>query len=191
MKKKLLAGVLVFFVSTLSFGQIFRCTGELKSGTIPVSLHFVEYLQFRYLLLVGEVSIFLEESHIDQLRMILDKFETWETLAREGQIALTKTIDSVKFSEFHYNHTFFKEPLTFYFVFTGGPEQADSAAASNTETVPQATYNLYIDTTLEVVVPFRLSRETVREYLKALSPEHLAESRDVYEQQKALKDLFN
>ncbi|MDR2313618.1 MAG: hypothetical protein LBE02_03715 [Spirochaetaceae bacterium] len=194
MKKKLLAGVLAFFVSTLSFGQIFRCTGELKNGVTPVSLHFVEYLQFRYLLLVGEVSIFLEEPHIDQLRMILEKFETWEALAREGQISLTKTIDSVKFSEFHYNHTFFKEPLTFYFIFTGGPadpDRADPAAADGVKTVPRAKYNLYVDTTLDAAAPFRLSRETVREVLQALSPEHLAESRAVYEQQRALENLFN
>ncbi|MDR2211818.1 MAG: hypothetical protein LBO65_10215 [Spirochaetaceae bacterium] len=196
MKRNLLAGILAFLVSTLSFGQIFRCTGEVQNGTAPISLHFTDYLQFKYLLLVEGVSIFLEETQIDQLRSILEKFKTWEALAREGQISLTKTIDSLKFSGFHYNHTFFKEPLTFYFVFTGGPSgvrPGKPPVPEGTETgeAPQTRYDLYVDTTLEALSPFRLGGEAVEKFLEALSPEHLAESLEAYEQQKALENLFN
>ncbi|MDR2470696.1 MAG: hypothetical protein LBD09_01125 [Treponema sp.] len=182
MKKPLLAAVFLLAAS-LSFGQIYRGEGEGKGGPVAFSLHFVEYAGYRYLLLIDGVSVFMEEAALGRLEAILEKFRAWEAIAAESRAALTKTIDSITFDSFHYSHAFFREPLVFYFVFTGGPL---AAAAEETP----VGYTLFIDTTLDRIAPFRLSSEAAAELLEALSPEHLAEAREAWEQQKALEDLF-
>lgn len=176
--------VFVFVLFTaLSFGQIYRCEGEGKSGPVTVSLHFVEYADYRYLLLIDGVSVFLDEENITRLQAVLEKFSTWESIAAEGQVTLTKTIDSITFASFHYSHTFFKEPVVFYFVFTGSTETAELDNPTR--------YFLFVDTTLDRILPFRLSSQTAAEFLEALSPEKLAASWESYRQQKALEALFN
>jgi hypothetical protein len=190
MKKALLVSLLVL-VTVLSFGQIYRGEGNGKNGSFPISLHFVDYINYRYLLYIENVSIFLDEENIVQLRAVLEKFISWETVAATEQLSLTKTIDSIRFGEFHYNHTFFKEPLTFYFVFTGPLRSAGTVVQSDTEIPEQFVYTLFIDTTFDTIGSFRLSRETVEQFLEALSLEHLEETLEAYEQQKALEELFN
>jgi hypothetical protein len=184
LKKVLLLCLALGFSSALS-AQIFRGEGEVKNAAVSLSFHYVDYSGYRYLLYIDEVSVFLTEDHVSGLRGILEKFEAWKTLAEAEQVTLTKTIDTITTGEFHYSHTFFKEPLSFYFVFTGGPVTAALGAE------PAAVYTLFVDTTLERIVPFRLSAETVRSFLDALTPEHLEEAREAYEQQKALEELFN
>jgi hypothetical protein len=187
--KKALFIVPLLFVSVLSFGQIYRGQGDGKNGTVAMSLHFVEYVDYRYLLFVDGISIFLNEENIDQLKAVMEKFTAWETTALNEQISLTKTIDSIRFEEFHYNHTFFKEPLVFYFVFTGGPLPGE-AIRSDLE-VPQFVYTLFIDTSFDALGSFRLSHDAIVEFLEALSLEHLEEALETYERQKALEELFN
>jgi len=195
----------LLWVIPLSFAQIYRGEGETKNGTAGFSLYYVEYTGYRCIFYINGVSVFLDEDNIAQLKAVLDKFITWEELANAEQISLTKTIDSISFTSFHFNRTFFKEPLSFYFVFTGGPvETAGSTAAKqgnaadneNSENsdsggdAPAARYTLYIDTTLDRIEPFRLSSKTVREMQLALSPEKLSEAWDAYERQKALEEMF-
>jgi hypothetical protein len=168
----------------LSFGQIFRCDAEGKSGRTIVSLHFLDYANYRYLLYTEDVSIFLDEANLVQLKAVLEKFKTWEILAREEQMTLTKTIDSITFTSFYHTRTFFKEPAIFYFIFTGSRLDTNGAA-------PLAQYVLYIDTTLDKISPFRLSSSIVQELLEAISPEKLSEAREAYEQQRVLEELFN
>jgi hypothetical protein len=182
-KKVLLLWLLALYVSAAAPAQIFRGQGEVKNAAVSLSFHYVDYSDYRYLLYIDEVSVFLTEEHVSRLREILEKFEVWKTQAEAEQAALTKTIDTITTGEFHYSHTFFKEPLSFYFVFTGGP----AAAKSGTEA---AVYTLFVDTTLERIAPFRLSAETVRSFREALTPEHLEEAREAYERQKALEELF-
>jgi hypothetical protein len=189
MKKALLVSLLVL-VSVLSFGQIYRGEGNGKNGSFPISLHFVDYINYRYLFSIEGVSIFLDEENIVQLRAVLEKFMTWETMAATEQLSLTKTIDTIRFGEFHYNHTFFKEPLSFYFVFTG-PLRSAGAVQKDAETPEQFVYTLFIDTTFDPIGSFRLSSETVAEFLEALSLEHLEETLEAYERQKALEESFN
>jgi hypothetical protein len=189
MRKTLLVFLLVL-VPVLSFGQIYRGKGEGKNGSFPILLHFVDYSKYRYLFSIEGVSIFLDEENIVQLRAVLEKFMAWETMAATERISLTKTIGSIRFGEFHYNHTFFREPLSFYFVFTGPPGLA-GAVQGDAETPEQFVYTLFIDTSFDPIGSFRLSRETVEEFLEALSLEHLEETLEAYERQKALEELFN
>ncbi|MCL1815751.1 MAG: hypothetical protein FWG27_08050 [Treponema sp.] len=176
---------------TLSFAQIYRGEGEGKNGTIPVSLHFVEYDGSQYLFYINGVSIFMNEDHIIHLKMMLEKYSDWETLAAGEQILLTKTLDSIDFAVFHFNNTFFREPLTLYFVFTGGPaERPTELAGGMSGETPAARYMLFVDSSLEIIASFRLSSATVQELLDALSPEKLADARDAYERQKALEEMF-
>ena len=201
MKKNLALCFLLVYTISLSFAQIFRGEGETKNGTSVFSIHFVEYTGYKYLFHIDGVSIFLDEDNMVKLETVLEKFTEWEETAKNEQIALTKTIDSITFSNFHYSHTFFKEPLILYFVFTGGPvETANSPAVSgfsaeeNTEKngeAPATRYTLYVDTTLERITPFRLDSKTVQEMLFALSPEKLTEAWDAYERQRALEEMFN
>ena len=194
MKKILLFCFFALFSVSLSFTQIYRGEGEGKNGIVAVSLHFVDYADFRYLFYIDGVSIFLDEDNIIHLEAVLEKFGEWEAIAAEGQITLTKTIDSITFTAFHFSHTFFREPLIFYFVFTGGPEKtADSAGTDSNAATTESTaqYTLYIDTTLERIPSFHLSSKTVQEFLEALSPEKLAEAKTAHERQKALEKLFN
>ncbi|MDR1144113.1 MAG: hypothetical protein LBK77_07865 [Spirochaetaceae bacterium] len=176
--------LLALCLSAAVSAQIFRGEGEVKNAAVSLSFHYIDYSSYRYLLYIDGVSVFLTEDHVSRLREILDKFEAWKTQAEAEQAALTKTIDMITTGEFHYNHTFFKEPLSFYFVFTGGP-----AAALGAD--PAAVYTLFVDTTLDRITPFRLSAETVRSFQDALTPEHLEEARDAYVRQKALEELFN
>jgi hypothetical protein len=168
----------------LSFGQIFRCEAEGKSGRTVVALHFLDFANYRYLFYTEDVGIFLDEANLAQLKAVLEKFKTWETLATEGQMTLTKTIDTITFTGFYHSRTFYKEPAVFYFIFTGSFLETTGAA-------PLAQYVLYVDTTLDKITPFRLSSSMVQDMLDAISPEKLTEARDAYEQQKALEDLFN
>lgn len=174
----------VWVTAAPSFGQIFRCEAQVKNGSAVVSLHFLDYADYRYLLYTEEVSIFLDEANLAQLKAALEKFKTWEVLATEGQMTLTKTIDSITFTSFYHTRTFFEKPAVFYFIFTGSQLETNSA-------VPLAQYALYIDTTLDKIAPFRLSSGMVQELLDALSPEKLAEAREAHERQKALEELFN
>ena len=200
MKKIPMLCFLMFCTVSLSFAQIFKGEGEVKGGVVRFSLHYVEYADYRYLLYIDGVSIFIEEDKIIRLGAILEKFAEWEEMAEAGQISLTKTIDSISFSSFHFNHTFFKESLVFYFVFTGGPvEAAGGFGGGNTETnegtaagpeAPLTRYTLFVDTTLDRIVPFRLSSKTVREMQAALIPEKLTEAFNAYERQKALEEMF-
>ena len=187
MKKPCLAAVFLLAAS-FSFGQIYRGEGEGKGGPAAVSLHFVDYADYRYLLLVDGVSVFMEETALDRLKAILEKFRAWEAVAAGSRTALTKTIDSITFNSFHYSHAFFREPLVFYFVFTGGPI---AAAPPNSAEETPAKYTLFVDTTLDRIAPFRLSSEAAAELLEALSPEKLAEAREAWERQKALEESFN
>jgi hypothetical protein len=191
MKKYFLFCFLALCIIPLSFAQIYRGEAETKNGTVTFSLNFVEYTGYRCLLFIDGVSIFLDEDNMVQLESVLGKYIEWEEIAEAEQISLTKTIDSITFSSFHFNHSFFKEPLVFYFVFTGGPEKKSGGSenADNTEPVP-VRYTLFIDTTLDRIAPFRLSSKTVKEMQLALSPEKLTEARDTWERQKALEELF-
>ena len=201
MKKILTLCFLLVCTISLSFAQIFRGEGETKNGTVAFSIHFVEYTGCRYLFYIDGVSIFLEEDNMIRLGAVLEKFTEWEDMAAHEQISLTKTIDSITFTNFHFNYTFFREPLILYFVFTGGPvETASSPAVSDLLTeesteksgeTPAARYTLYVDTTLERITPFRLDSKTVQEMLFALSPEKLSEAWDAYERQRALEGMFN
>ena len=197
--------LLCFFLlctASLSFSQIYRGEAETKTGAVSFSLHYVDYTGYRSLLHIDGVSIFLDEDNIIQLETILEKFISWEEMAEAEQINLTKTIDSITFTSFNYSHTFFKEPLIFYFVFTGGslqsPEDFAEAAGNhgdpeNTDTsgeTPPTRYTLYIDTTLDRIAPFRLTSKTIKEMHLALSPEKLTESWDAYERQRALEEMF-
>ena len=189
MKKNLVLCFLVFNTVFLSFAQICKGEGETKNGTISFSLHYVEYADYRYLLYIDGVSIFIEEDQITGLEAILDKFVEWEEIADAEQIALTKTIDSITFTSFHFSHTFFRQPVIFYFVFTGGPVES-SGNIKDTE-IPSTRYTLYIDTTLDKIIPFRLSSKTIREMQAALTPEKLNEAWEIYENQKALEEMFH
>jgi len=182
-EKNLALCVLFFCTVSISFAQIYRGEGETKNGTVAFRLNFVEYTGYSCLFYIDGTSIFLDEDNITQFETVLEKFIAWEEMAEEEQITLTKTIDSVTFTSFHYNYTFFKEPVTFYFVFTGGPVE-------NTGEEQETRYTLYIDTTLDRIVPFRLSSKTVEEMYLALSPEKLTEARDAYERQRALEEMF-
>ncbi|MDR2663718.1 MAG: hypothetical protein LBC31_12050 [Treponema sp.] len=184
-KKVPLLCLLALWLSAAGFAQIFRGEGEAKNAALSFSFHYVDYSSYRYLLYIDGVSVFLTEDHVSRLRGILDKFEAWKTQAEAEQAALTKTIDTITTGEFHYSHTFFREPLSFYFVFTGGPVTAVPGAD------PSAVYALFVDTTLDRIAPFRLSAETVRSFRDALTLEHLEEAREAYERQKALEELFN
>lgn len=186
---------LLLCIVSVSFAQIFRGEGEIKDGRVSFSLHYVEYADYRYLLYIDGVSIFIEKDQLVRLEAVLEKFTEWEEMAKTEQISLTKTIDSIPFSSFYYNHTFFKEPVIFYFVFTGGPPGTPGSGTrtegttANSET-PPARYLLFIDTTLERITPFRLASKTVEEMLAAITTEKLREALDAYEQQKALEEMF-
>ncbi|MDR1307170.1 MAG: hypothetical protein LBK74_06330 [Treponema sp.] len=182
-KKVPLLCLLVLCFSAAVPAQIFRGEGEAKNAAVSLSFHYIDYSSYRYLLYIDGVSVFLTEDHVSRLREILDKFDAWKIQAEAEQAALTKTIDTITTGEFHYSHTFFKEPLSFYFVFTGGPVTPGAD--------PAAVYALFVDTTLDRITPFRLSAETVRSFQEALTPEHLEEARDAYVRQKALEELFN
>ena len=173
---------------SVSFAQIYTGEAATKNGTESFALHYIEYAQYRFLLYIDGVSVFLDEENIARLETILEKFVEWEEIANAEQITLTKTIDSITFTSFHFSHTFFREPVVFYFVFTGGPvEQPDDFLESE---IPPTRYTIYIDTTLERIVPFRLSSNTIREMQEALTPEKLSEAWDAYENQKALEEMF-
>jgi len=184
-KKNLFVCLLLFAVAALSFAQIYRCEAEGKNGPLIIALHFVDYGNYQYLLYTEELSIFLDEENIAQLKTILEKFGTWEIVAREGQVALTKTIDSITFTSYYYARSFVREPVNFYFIFTGGP--IESVRPSD---VQETNYTLFVDTSLDKMVPFRLSPNQVQEFLDALGPERLAEARETYEQRKALELMF-
>jgi hypothetical protein len=203
-KKFLLFFLLVLAINSFSFAQIFRGEGEGRTGTVAISLHYVEFEQYRFLLRIDNVNIFLSDGNIDQLKTVLERFGDWELLATAEQISLTRTIDSITFNSFYYDHSFIMEPLILYLVFTGGPlrqsgmsgafiRQAanDSNINGNIEDETQpASYWLFFDTSLERIVPFRLSSETVQELHFALSPENLAEAWYAHERQRALEALF-
>ena len=188
MKKIPVFCLLLLCIASLSFAQIYNGEAESKNGREKFSLHYIEYANYRCLLYIDGVSIFIEENQIEHLKAILEKFAEWEELAAAEHINLTKTIDSITFSSFHFNHTFFREPLIFYFVFTGGPVSQQSHIPAGEE--PPAQYSLFIDTTLERVAPFRLSSFTIREMQEALAPDKLDEAWDAYENQKALEGMF-
>ena len=190
MKKNLALCFLMLYTISFSFAQIFRGEGETKNGTAAFSIHFVEYTGYRYLFYIDDVSIFLDEDNMVRLEAVLEKFAEWEDMAAHEQISLTKTIDSITFTSFHFNYTFFKEPLILYFVFTGGSVETVGSFTGSDET-PAVRYTLYIDTTLERITPFRLDSKTVKEMQLALSSEKLAEARDAYERKRALEEMFN
>ena len=171
---------------SLSFAQIYRGEGTTKDGTVVFSLNFVELSGHQYLLFIDGVSVFLDDDNIAQLGAILEKFIAWEEIAMEEQISLTKTIDSITFARFHYSNTFFREPVIFYFVFTGRPQIAGESTGDTKET----RYTLFIDTTLDRIVPFRLSSKTIREMQLALTPEKLNEALEAYKRQRALEEMF-
>jgi len=183
--KKILPLCFCFLIAApLSFGQIFRCEAEVKNGTTVVALHFLDFANYRYLLYLEDVSIFLDEANLSQLKAVLEKFKTWEALATDGQMALTKTIDTITFTGYYLSRTFIKTPAVFYFIFTG-------SLLDRPGDTPLAQYSLYIDTTLDKITPFRLSSSLVQEFLDAISPEKITEAREAYEQQRALEELFN
>jgi len=183
MKKPFLLCFLLAVIVSFSFGQIYRCEADGKNGPMIVALHFVDYGNYQYLLYTEELSVFLDEENIAQLRDTLEKFGNWETMAQNEQILLTKTIDSITFTSYYYNRSFFREQAIFYFIFTGGPVES-------TSDVQETLYTLFVDTSLDKLVPFRLSSNQVREFLEALSPEKLAEAREAYERRKALEQMF-
>ena len=201
MKKPLALCFLLVCTVSLSFAQIFRGEGETRNGTVSFSIHFVEYTGYKYLFHINGVSIFLDDDNMVKLETVLEKFAEWEEMAGNENISITKTIDSITFSNFHYSHTFFKEPLILYFIFTGGPvETVSSPAASgpfteesaeNSREITETHYTLYIDTTLDKITPFRLDSKTIQEMLFALSPDKLMEAREAYERQRALGEMFN
>ena len=195
-KKILIFCLMAATAVSFSFAQIYRGEGEGQNGTVAFSLRFAEYAHYRYLLHIAGVSIFLNDDNLARLEAALEKFGGWETLAKTERISLTRTIDTIAFSSFHYNHTFFEQPLIFYLIFTGGPARpADISARqagngdADSETQP-LNYSLFIDTNFDGIAPFRLSSKTVQEWLLALSPENLAEAWNVYERQKALEEMF-
>ncbi|MCL1928409.1 MAG: hypothetical protein FWG07_06435 [Treponema sp.] len=189
MKKILVLCFLVFSTVFHSFAQIYKDEGITRNGTVSFSLHYIEYTDYRYLLYIDGVSIFIKEDQIAHLEAILEKFVEWEEMAAAEQISLTKTIDSITFTSFHFNHTFFRQPIIFYFVFTGGPIEP-SEDITDTE-IPPTRYTLFIDTTLEKIIPFRLSSKTIQDMQAALTPEKLSEAWDTYENQKALEEMFH
>ena len=182
-KKFLVFSFLLFCTVSVSFAQIYRGEAETRNGRVAFAFHFIEYTGYRCLFYIDGVSIFLDEDNIIQLRAVLEKFVEWEEMAETEQISLSRTIDSITFSAFHFNHTFFRDPLILYFVFTGGPI---GVAGETTET----RYSLFADTTLERIIPFRLSSKTVEEMLFAFSAEQLSEAWEAYLQQKALEEMF-
>jgi hypothetical protein len=187
MKRASLICLMIFCVQAFSFGQIYRCEGEAPNGGVPMSLHFVDYADYSYLLYIGGVSFFLNEDNIAQLRAILEKFSGWEEIAINEGVSLTKTIGAVNCGEYHRGHSFNKSPVSIYFVFTGGPALPGAAGGETLE--PE--YSLFVDPSVDTLVPFNLTRDQAEEFLAALSPEKLAEARDAYERQKALEALFN
>jgi len=193
MKKGLLFCFAAFCIVSGSFAQIYRGEAEGKEGPAAFSIHFIEYPGCRYFFFINGISVFMDDDNVARLKAVLEKYGAWETLAA-GEISLTKTIDSVTFASFYYNHTFFNEPLVFYFVFTGGPSERPGGGAvsggASGET-PAIRYTLFVDTSLAAISPFRLSSKTVQELLDALSPENLAEARNAYERQRALEEMFN
>ncbi|MDR2471080.1 MAG: hypothetical protein LBD09_03090 [Treponema sp.] len=186
MKKTAIVFFLAWVLTASAWGQIFRCDGEGRQGRVSLTLQFVDYADYHYVLYIEGVSIFLDEENIGQLRAVLDKFGAWVTIAQNEQVSLTKTIGTVRGGEYHHNHTFVKKPLPLYFVFAGGPE---FAAPPDSEE-RRAVYTLFIDSGLDVVSPFRLSREQAEAFLASLTPDKLAEARAVYDRQKALEELF-
>jgi hypothetical protein len=179
----------LFCIVSLSFSQIYNGEATTRNGTVNFTLHYVDYADYLCLLYMDGVSIFIEEKDINHLITILEKFTEWEEMANAEEISLTKTIDSITFKSFYFSHTYFREPVVFYFVFTGGPIE-QPGDTSGGETV-LTRYTLYVDTTLERIVPFRLSSQTIQEMQDALTPEKLAEARETYENQKALEELFH
>ena len=189
MKKNLVLYFLLFSTACFSFAQIYKGEAVTRNGTAGFSLHYVEYAEYRCLLYIDGVSIFIEEEQIARMEAILEKFAEWEAMARTEQVTLTKTIDSITFTSFYFNHTFFREPVVFYFVFTGGPVETAGSFAG--DEIPLAQYMLFIDTTLDRITPFRLSSKTIQEMQFALSPEKLNEALDAYKQQRALEEMYN
>ena len=195
LKKFLAFYLMAFCFVSFSYAQIYKGEAETKNGTIAFTLHYIEYTGYRCLFHMDGVSIFLTEENIDRLEAVLAKFIEWEEMASSEQISLTRTIDSITFTSFHYSHTFYREPLILYFVFTGGPLENIGIAAGGGDTdnsgeAPPTRYTLFVDTTLERIVSFRLTSKTVQELYFALSPEQMAEAWDAYEQQRSLEEMF-
>ena len=188
MKKILAFCFLLLCIASFSFAQIFTGEAATKNGTEGFSLHYVDYADYRCLLFIDGVSIFIKEDQIAHLEAILEKFADWEEIANAEQIFLNKTIDSITFTSFHFSHTFFREPLVFYFVFTGILVQ--TAGSFEGSDLPPIQYILFVDTTLDRIDPFRLSSKTIQEMREALTPEKLSEAWDAYENQKALEEMF-
>jgi hypothetical protein len=182
MKRFFLQCLLLSIVTSFSFGQIYRCEVDGKAGPMIIALHFVDYGNYQYVLYTEEAVIFMEEDNLTQIRDILEKYTAWKTLAQNGRVTVTKTIDFITFTGYYQNRALVREPAVFYFVFTGGP--VDSSAAAETR------YALFVDTNLEKIKPFRLSSEQVQEFLAALLPEKLAEARETYLERRALEELF-
>ena len=185
MKKIFLLCFLVFCTACFSFAQIYKGEGTTKNGTVNFSLHYIDLTGYRCLFFIDGVSIFMDEDNIIRLEAILEKFAEWEAMAEAENISLTKTIDSITFTGFHHSYTFFREPLIIYFVFSSGAGISENAGESGS-----GRYTLFIDTTMEKIVPFRLSSQTAEEMRLALSPEKLSEAWDAYEKQRALEEMF-
>jgi hypothetical protein len=180
-KKIFLLGLLFFISASFSFGQIYRCEAEGKTGPMIISLHFVDYGNYQYVFYTEEAVIFMNEENITQLRDILEKYMAWKALAQDAKVTVTKTIDVITFDSYYQNRALVRDPAVFYFVFTGGP--IDPAAA-------ETRYTLFVDTNLEKIKPFRLSSEQAQDFLSALLPEKLAESHDAYLERRAMEELF-
>ena len=205
MKKILAFCILAFCIVSFSSAQIFKGEGETRERAVAFTLNFVEYTGYLCLFHMDGVSVFFSEDNIAQLEAVLEKFIAWEEMAHAEQISMSRTINSITFTSFHYNQTFYREPLIFYFVFTGGPLEpdgtprrdpegagnpADENSPENAE-APPTRYTLYIETTLDRIVPFRLNSQTVHEMYFALLPEQLTEARSAYERQRSLEEMFN
>ena len=202
MKKILIVCIMIITAASFSFAQIYIGEGEGRNGTVRISLHYVDYANYNYLFRIDEVSVFMDEDNIASLKDALEKFCEWEALAISEQAVITRTISSISFSSYHFDHVFFNQPLVFYLVFTGGPvrQRGVSGAflrqASSEDDIeeegetPPMIYSLFIDTSADRITPFRISSNDVEELLFALSPENLAEAWLAYERQRALEDLF-
>ena len=202
MKKILIVCIMIITIASFSFAQIYIGEGEGRDGIVRISLHYVDYAAYNYLFRIDGVSVFMDEDNITSLKDALEKFCEWEALAIFEQASITRTISSISFSSYHYDHVFFNQPLVFYLVFTGGPlRQTGSRGAFLRQTssedniededeAPPMIYSLFIDSSLERIPPFRISSNDVEELLFALSPENLAEAWLAHERQRALEDLF-